>query len=239
MMLAATAVPRSLLLRNCGDLLPANGCCPECGPKDVYFDLYKQTALAVKAADPLVPVGGPATAMLAWIPEFAAWCKANGAPIDFISSHLYPTDPQLPAGRDSFMAAIANATRQAADAGLPFLLTEFNAGLGAASTPGYPLLESSFAAAFLLHQHLLAQDVANLDSASFWTFTDWGFEEGGANPTPWVDGGTKFGIMTNEGVPIDRAGFNVGVHCYLCGLILTNNEPPAGFADWKAALSSQ
>ena len=46
-------------------------------------------------------------------------------------------------------------------------------------------------------------------------------------------------VMTNEGVPIDRAGFNVGVHCYLCGLILTNNEPPAGFADWKAALSSQ
>jgi len=186
---------------NCNDLLPANGCCPECGPKDVYFDLYKQTAQAIKAADPLVPVGGPATAMLAWLPEFSAWCRANDAPIDFLSSHLYPTDPQLPPGRDSFMAAIANATQQAAAAGLPFLLTEFNAGLGAATNAGFPLLESSFAAAFLLHQHLLAQDVPNLHSASYWTFTDWGFEEQGVDPTPWVDGGTKFGVMTNEGVP--------------------------------------
>ena len=186
---------------NCNDLLPANGCCAECGPKAVYFDLFKQTALALKAADNGLQVGGPATAMLAWIPEFTAWCAANGAPLDFVSSHLYPTDPQLPADRDAFMTAVANATRQAADAGVPFLLTEFNAGLGASKHAGYPLLEGSYAAAFLLHQHLLAQDVPNLASASYWTFTDWGFEEQGVDPTPWVDGGTKFGIMNGEGVP--------------------------------------
>jgi xylan 1,4-beta-xylosidase len=187
---------------NCNDLLPANGCCPECGPHSVYYDLYKQTALAIKAADPLVQVGGPATAMLAWIPEFTAWCAANGAPIDFVSSHVYPTDPQLPASRDNFMAAVANATQQAAAAGLPFLLTEFNAGLGspAAGSGVPPLLDSSFAPAFLLHQHLLAQSVANLESMSFWTFTDFGFEEQGVDPTPWSPGTTKFGIMTNEGV---------------------------------------
>jgi xylan 1,4-beta-xylosidase len=187
---------------NCNDLEPANGCCPECGPKAVYFDLYKETALGIKAADPLVPVGGPATAMLAWIPEFTAWCAANGAPIDFISSHLYPTDPQLPLGRDSFMDAIANATRQAAAAGLPFLLTEFNAGLGApADNHGYSMLDSSYAAAFLLHQHLLAQAVPNLASMSYWTFTDWGFEEQGVDPAPWAPGTTKFGLLNDEGVP--------------------------------------
>lgn len=162
--------------------------------------MYKETALGIKAADPLVPVGGPATAMLAWIPEFTAWCAANGAPIDFVSSHLYPTDPQLPAGRDAFMDAIANATQQAAAAGLPFLLTEFNAGLGVPAH-GFSLLDSSYAAAFLLHQHLLAQAVPNLASMSYWTFTDWGFEEQGVDPAPWAPGTTKFGILSNEGVP--------------------------------------
>ena len=181
---------------------PANGCCPDCGPKAVYFDLYKETALGIKAADALVPVGGPATAMLAWIPEFTAWCAANGAPIDFVSSHLYPTDPQLPVARDAFMDAIANATQQAAAAGLPFYLTEFNAGLGSpADAHGYSMLDSSYAAAFLLHQHLLAQALPNLKSMSFWTFTDWSFEEQGVDPAPWAPGTTKFGIMNNEGVP--------------------------------------
>lgn len=168
----------------------------------MYFDLYKETALGIKAADPLVLVGGPATAMLAWIPEFTAWCAANGAPIDFVSSHLYPTDPQLAVGRDVFMDSVANATQQAAAAGLPFLLTEFNAGLGGpGDAHNYSMLDSSYTAAFLLHQHLLAQAVPNLKSMSFWTFTDFGFEEGGVDPTPWAPGTTKFGILNDEGVP--------------------------------------
>jgi hypothetical protein len=114
-----------------------------------------------------VQVGGPATAMLAWVPVFTAWCRANGAPYDFVSSHLYPTDPQLPLGRDNFMEAVANASAQAAAAGVPFMLTEFNAGLGSPEdNNGYSMLDSSFAAAFLLHQHLLAQAVPNLASMS-------------------------------------------------------------------------
>ena len=36
---------------------------------------------------------------------------------------------------------------------------------------------------------------------SYWTFTDWGFEEQGVDPMPWRDGRTKFGVMTNEAVP--------------------------------------
>jgi len=140
--------------------------------------------------------------MLAWIPEFTAWCRANGAPIDFVSSHLYPTDPQLPPGRDAFMTAVANASAQAAAAGLPFLLTEFNAGLGGPEdNNGFSMLDSSYAAAFLLHQHLLAQAVPNLASMSYWTFSDWGFEEQGVDPRPYAPGTTKFGIINDEGVP--------------------------------------
>ena len=36
---------------------------------------------------------------------------------------------------------------------------------------------------------------------SYWTFSDWGFEEQGVDPLPWNPGQTKFGILTNEAVP--------------------------------------
>jgi hypothetical protein len=47
---------------------------------------------------------------------------------------------------------------------------------------------------------LLAQAVPNIFSMSYWTFTDWGFEEQGVDPTPWRPGTTKFGILNDEGV---------------------------------------
>ena len=38
------------------------------GNQTAYFELYKATAESVKAVDPRLLVGGPATAQLAWIP---------------------------------------------------------------------------------------------------------------------------------------------------------------------------
>ena len=35
---------------------------------------------------------------------------------------------------------------------------------------------------------------------SHWTFTDFGFEEGGVEPLPWPPGSYKFGIMNMYGV---------------------------------------
>jgi xylan 1,4-beta-xylosidase len=62
------------------------------GDQAEYFKLYKVTAQAIKQADPLLKTGGPATSNNAWIPEFIAFCKANQAPLDFITTHHYPTD---------------------------------------------------------------------------------------------------------------------------------------------------
>ena len=42
---------------------------------------------------PRSQVGGPATAQLAWLDEFTRGAAAAGCPPDFVSSHLYPTDP--------------------------------------------------------------------------------------------------------------------------------------------------
>ena len=184
---------------NCGFYAITNCCGPNCGNQTAYFQLYANTAAALKAADAQLQVGGPSTAQLGWIPEFLAATEAAGAPVDFVSSHLYPTDFDNQT-RDSFMDAIANATALAHAAGVPFLLTEFNAGLGIPAGPSVPLLDSSYAAAFLLHAHLRAQSIAGLLSMSYWTFTDFGFEEGGVDPLPYHLGYSKFGVQTMYGV---------------------------------------
>ncbi len=64
------------------------------GTQAQYFELYRQSALAVKSVDKRLQVGGPATAQLAWIPDLIRFCAAGNLPLDFISSHVYPTDPQ-------------------------------------------------------------------------------------------------------------------------------------------------
>ena len=151
---------------NCGFYYNTGCCGANCGNQTAYFQLYAETAQAVKAADPSLMIGGPSTAQLGWIPEFLAAARSGGAPVDFVSSHLYPSDASAPT-RESFMDAIAASTALARAAGVPFLLTEFNSGLGSGSN-NTPILDSSYAAAFLLHSHLRAQGIAGLLSMSYW-----------------------------------------------------------------------
>ena len=64
------------------------------GTQEQYFELYRQSVLAVKDVDKDLQVGGPATAQLAWIPDLIEYCSQRDVPIDFVSSHVYPSDPQ-------------------------------------------------------------------------------------------------------------------------------------------------
>lgn len=59
---------------------------------DEYFKLYQITANTIKYQDTFLRVGGPATSNNAWITELKTFCKNTGTPIDFISTHHYPTD---------------------------------------------------------------------------------------------------------------------------------------------------
>ncbi|MGN0998319.1 MAG: beta-xylosidase [Faecousia sp.] len=65
------------------------------GTQEDYFTLYAHTARALKSVDSSLKVGGPATSVNAWIPEFKAYCAANDVPLDFITTHHYPSDDPL------------------------------------------------------------------------------------------------------------------------------------------------
>jgi xylan 1,4-beta-xylosidase len=75
------------------------------GSQADYFELYRQSALAIKDVDKRLQVGGPATAQLDWIPDLIQYCAGKGVPLDFVSSHVYPDDPQKHVfGRDNLYA---------------------------------------------------------------------------------------------------------------------------------------
>jgi xylan 1,4-beta-xylosidase len=64
------------------------------GNQQQYFEMYKATAVAIKAIDAQIQVGGPATSQAAWITDFAGWTAANNAPVDFFATHIYASDNQ-------------------------------------------------------------------------------------------------------------------------------------------------
>jgi len=181
---------------------------PNCGfwygTQQEYFTLYNWTALAVKSVDSQILVGGPATCQTGWISEFIDFATSNQVPFDFISTHLYPTDPNVPPTPLGFAETIRDACNSlgAAKITVPLVITEFNAGLG------LPVLDQSYSPAFLYQQiqSLQVPGDCTLDTLSWWTFTDI-FEEGGQDSTPFQNG---YGLQNIYGVakPIYR-GFQL------------------------------
>src|SRR5271165_3575504 len=59
------------------------------GTQADYFELYRQSATAIKNVDKRLRVGGPSTAMAAWVGELLEFCASQEIPIDFASTHVY------------------------------------------------------------------------------------------------------------------------------------------------------
>jgi xylan 1,4-beta-xylosidase len=181
---------------------------PNCGfwsgSQIQYYQFYAATAMALKSVHQSLRVAGPVTCQLAWLDDFCRWCFINGVPLDVVTSHLYPSDPQLPLDRLAFATAVNNASATAAKWNKPFFLTEYNAGLD--FTGAHEILDTSYAAAFVAAQLGHLSD-PNLLGISYWALSDI-FEEQGqyagefgtSNPTP-------FGMLTVSGIakPVFRA----------------------------------
>ena len=97
-------------------------------------------------------------------------CIEEGLPLDFLSTHSYPTDPVLLQEPTGFSAAIEGMTRMVHSylPGIPIYLSEYNSGLFADLNH-----DSSFASSYIiLSTSDLIQRKVELDIWSYWTFSD-------------------------------------------------------------------
>ncbi len=169
------------------------------GTQRDYFKLYRVTADAIKRVDPSLKVGGPATARDGWIEEFLEFCDTRHVPVDFVTTHHYPTDAlghedddtetQLANGQRGVLREWAQDTRRRAGQ-LPVYYTEWNAS----SNPRDPRHDEPYAGAFVAKTALEASDLVK--AYAFWTFSDI-FEE---NPFPSVPFHGGFGLLNLQGI---------------------------------------
>ncbi len=174
------------------------------GTQKQYFQLYAATARAIKAIDPELKVGGPATAGCAWIQDMIDFCSKNHVPIDFISTHAYATmsgflDANGSAGtifspdRNSITDGVQAARKTISHSTLPNLELHFTEW-SSSYTPSDPLHDCYQSAPFILDK--IKHIGADAQSMSYWTFTDI-FEEAGPRLTPFHGG---FGMLNYEDI---------------------------------------
>jgi xylan 1,4-beta-xylosidase len=177
-------------------------------PKEAtYYELYDATARALKNVNPLLKVGGPATAQAAWIDRFIEYCEKNKTPVDFVTTHVYGDDSAKDVlgenrtiGRDEMVAAamkkVHAQVKQSAKPELPIIWSEYNA-----SYANYPeVTDSEMMAPWIANHIKLSAGLA--DEIAYWTFCDV-FEEQGVFKKPFYGG---FGLIAPDGIP--KASFN-------------------------------
>lgn len=203
------------------------------GTRSAYFSLYAATVKTLRAVDPALRVGGPATSNFVpddrfsgekedfsrhlthkvddlntlawhgvWIEEFLAYCAENKLPLDFVSTHPYPTDFAIDAtgrtaGRSRCVDAVRkdllwlqNVVRNSAYPQAEIHLTEWSSSPSPRDCTHDFLQEATY----LVKCNLDCIGLA--DSLSYWTFTDV-FEETRAGDSIFHGG---FGLINYQGI---------------------------------------
>jgi xylan 1,4-beta-xylosidase len=175
--------------------------------QSTYFELYDQTARALKAVSSRLQVGGPSTAQAAWVKPFLAHAKAEDVPVDFVSTHVYAndtaknvlgTDETIP--RDSMVwRAVKMVHDEIAHSpypNIPLIFSEYNASY--ANEPN--VTDSTFMGPWLANNIRLCDGLTQ--SMSYWAFSDV-FEEQGVVRSPFYGG---FGLIAADHIP--KPSFN-------------------------------
>jgi xylan 1,4-beta-xylosidase len=169
------------------------------GKQSDYFELYRYTAQAIKGVDGALKVGGPATAANAWIPEFLAFCADQHVPVDFVSTHHYPTDAFGQPGDDtekqlseSTRSVLRDQTKKVREeaGSLAVYYTEWCTS----SNPRDAMHDDPYAAAFIVKTVIEASGL--VQGYSYWTFSDI-FEENYFPSVPFHGG---FGLLNIHGI---------------------------------------
>jgi xylan 1,4-beta-xylosidase len=137
-----------------------------------------------------------------WVQDFLEYCAKENLPVDFISTHPYPTDTALDGyGNNKGYSRSIDATKQDLQKVRKIInnsdyknaeihLTEWNSS----STSRDSSHDFLTAAAFVTKTNIESTNTVN--SLSYWTFTDV-FEEGGAGNTIFHGG---FGMINYQGI---------------------------------------
>ncbi len=167
------------------------------GTQADYFKLYDHSVKAIKAVDPRLKVGGPASSDGHWITPFLEHCHAHSVPVDFVSTHVYQADQPLHGAKfvaGDYVHDLVSRVRGELDKshfpGVELHFTEW----GSTTNPFDPLHDTSDQAAFICKA--IASVNGLVDSFSYWTVSDI-FEELGL-PDKAFHGG--FGLISINGI---------------------------------------
>lgn len=175
--------------------------------EETYYRLYDETAKTLKSVDPRLRVGGPATAQAAWIDRFIRHAVDAGAPLDFVSTHVYGNDTaqhifgtneQIPRTEMVCRAAgkVHDQVKASPRPDLPIIWSEYNASY--LTEPA--VTDSTFMGPWLANS--IRECDGLMDMLSYWTFSDV-FEEQGVIRTPFYGG---YGLIAEDNIP--KPAFN-------------------------------
>src|SRR5947209_4002975 len=172
--------------------------------QQAYFQIYENTARTMKAIDPQLRVGGPATAGAGWVPEFLSFIASHNVPVDFVTTHTYGVDggfldeegkedTKLSQSPDAIVGDVRKVRAQIQAPkypNLPLYFTEWST----CYTPRDPVHDNYVSAAYI-HDKLKGSE-GQLQGMSYWTYSDI-FYESGPPPSAFHGG---FGLMTIDGI---------------------------------------
>ncbi|WP_149202469.1 GH39 family glycosyl hydrolase [Actinotalea subterranea] len=137
-----------------------------------------------------------------WINELIEYCAERDLPIDFLSTHLYPTDyafdtqgvgRPISRGRDATRNDLLALRAIIAESPYPDAEVHITEWSTSPSSRDH-MHDTVFAATYIARALLQCHDLA--ESISYWTFTDV-FEEGGGGIGPFHGG---FGFVNEQGI---------------------------------------
>ena len=170
--------------------------------QESYFELYDRTARDIKAANPRLRVGGPATAQAAWVGDTIKHADQPNVPLDFVSTHVYGddkasdvfhTNESIP--RDQMVGRavkkVHDQIKASARPDLPLIWSEYNA----AYDNEVGVTDSIYMGPWLATT--ISQCDGLTEMMSLWTFSDV-FEEQGVVKMPFYGG---FGLIAAGNLP--------------------------------------
>jgi xylan 1,4-beta-xylosidase len=185
------------------------------GTQAQYFEMYKATAVAIKSVDQQLMVGGPATSGGKWVSEFAAYCSANNAPVDFFASHAYAGGNQE--------ALYGKGTTFSVNQVIPDTVRKVRGQIEASAFAGRPLWLSEWSSdSPAMIAHVVKECLPHLQAMSHWVLSG-SYEELGVADYILKEGDAGWAAMVRG---IARPSFNTYKLLHALGDKLLAGEGP-------------